>query len=238
MDYGLKKTLPHLMALAILSLPAAASDGDADKGSRIWKKCSACHEIGPGARKKSGPQLNGIIGRAAGHEENFSYSKAMSDAGEAGLVWTIETLDEFLTRPKSMIQSTRMSFGGLKDPQDRKDLLAFLSQYSNRPEEATTDTHVQASDPKLPDETLAMSGDRDYGEYLSATCVTCHQLDGSDQGIPSITGWSREAFITVMFSYRDKHRENPVMQQIAGSLNNEEIAGLAAYFEELKSADQ
>lgn len=88
-------------------------------------------------------------------------------------------------------------------------------------------------DPEL-DALLALQGDKDYGEYLASECTTCHQADGSNEGIPSITGWIAEDFKFIMHAYKRKQIENPVMQMMAGKLANEEIAALAAYFETLE----
>ena len=81
---------------------------------------------------------------------------------------------------------------------------------------------------------LAIKGDPDYGAYLSSECTTCHQADGSDQGIPSVTGWPEEDFVVAMHAYKDRLRPHPVMQMMAGRLSNDEIAALAAYFATLK----
>jgi cytochrome c553 len=80
----------------------------------------------------------------------------------------------------------------------------------------------------------AVAADRALGEYLSSECVTCHQLTGQYQGIPPIVGWPEPIFIEVMGEYRQKKRDNPIMQTIAGRLNDEEVAALAAYFGSLK----
>jgi cytochrome c len=77
-------------------------------------------------------------------------------------------------------------------------------------------------------------GDVALGEYLSGECVTCHRVDGKDQGIPSIVGWEQSHFVAVMHSYRDKVRDNPVMQTIAGRYGDAEVAALAAYFATLQ----
>lgn len=90
---------------------------------------------------------------------------------------------------------------------------------------------VALADPDVDPAILAIDGDVDYGAYLSSECTTCHQADGADEGMPSITGWPREAFVVVMHAYKAKARENPVMQMLAGRLSNEEIAALAVYFE-------
>jgi cytochrome c553 len=79
--------------------------------------------------------------------------------------------------------------------------------------------------------TPTIKGDAAFGEYLSGTCVTCHQMSGrSAGGIPPIVAWPEDQFIAVMNAYRSKDRENQVMRTIAAALTDEEIAALAAYF--------
>jgi cytochrome c553 len=82
----------------------------------------------------------------------------------------------------------------------------------------------------------AMSkGDRAFGEYLSAECVTCHLVSGKMVGaIPPIVGWPEDQFLAVMGAYRSKDRDNNVMQTIAAKLKDDELAALAAYFGSLK----
>lgn len=75
------------------------------------------------------------------------------------------------------------------------------------------------------------AGDIALGEYLSAECVTCHQLSGAvTAGVPSIVGLSQEAFIAALMAYKTGIRENQVMRGIATRLKDDEIAALAAYF--------
>jgi cytochrome c len=76
----------------------------------------------------------------------------------------------------------------------------------------------------------AETGDPEYGAYLSGECTTCHRADGADEGIPPIVGWSEETFAAAMQAYKSKSRLHPVMNMVAGRLNDEEIAALAAYF--------
>ena len=83
----------------------------------------------------------------------------------------------------------------------------------------------------------AKKGDRALGEYLSSTCVTCHQISGVQKaGVPAIVGWPEDQFIAILKSYKDKVRENEVMQTATSSLSDEDMAGLATYFGSLKSA--
>jgi len=81
------------------------------------------------------------------------------------------------------------------------------------------------------------AGDRALGEYLSSECTACHQTSGRQVGgIPAIIGYPADQFIALMGSYRDKHRDNQVMQTIAGRLTRDELLALAAYYESLKPA--
>ncbi len=120
----------------------AGSDGDAEKGKRVFKKCSACHMVGDNAKRKVGPVLNDIYGATAGTNEDFGrkYSKAMKKAGEDGLVWDKATLAEFLTKPKAMIKKTKMSMKGIKE-KDMPNILAYLLTFSPnyKPADAETD---------------------------------------------------------------------------------------------------
>lgn len=113
--------------LAALS-PAAAQD--AENGEQVFRKCRACHQVGEGAKNTVGPQLNNIIGRPAGSVEGFNYSKANKEAGAGGLVWTEENLMEYLENPRKFMPRNKMAFAGLRDEQDRKDVIAFLKKFS------------------------------------------------------------------------------------------------------------
>ena len=88
--------------------------------------------------------------------------------------------------------------------------------------------------PVLDPAILEIEGDAAFGEYLAGECMTCHSAAGAARGIPSITGWPTVDFVTAMHAYKQKTRDNPVMQTMAGRLNEEEIAALAAYFMDLE----
>jgi len=79
---------------------------------------------------------------------------------------------------------------------------------------------------------------REYGEYLSGECTTCHQIDGTvTEGIPPINGLDSESFIVAMNSFRNGERDNPVMVSVAKNLDQEQLKALAAYFGSLRSAE-
>lgn len=228
----------YALALALMLIspaPVAAQEiGDAARGEKIFAQCQFCHQVGKGAENRIGPHLNGLFGRRAGSLDGFDYSKGLARAGSDGMVWTAETLDVYLENPRSLVSGTRMSFGGLKTRQDRDDVLAYLRAFSvspqNIPEAQPTG---RPTDPDLAPEILAIEGDREYGAYLSSECLTCHQRDGSSEGIPPIVNWPVEDFVVAMHAYKRKMRPHPVMQMMASRLSDEEIAALAAYFSEL-----
>ena len=215
-----------LVAAVLVSFAGAAvgSEGSVEKGERVFRKCQSCHMVGDAAKNRVGPALNDIIGKAAGAVKDFKYSKALADAADAGLIWTSEELDAFLENPKTYLKGTKMSFRGLKKPQDRADVIAYLATFADGEGKAAAPDFVVAP------EVLAIVGDPEYGEYLASECTTCHRDDGGDEGIPGIVGWDADPFVTAMHAYREKHRDHPVMQMISGRLSDEEIAALAAYF--------
>jgi len=125
----MKKTLISSLAVAVIGLAIAAIPahaGDAEKGEKIFKKCKSCHTTEADGENKIGPNLSGIVGKAAGTADGFKYSDAlMAKAGE-GLVWDEANLDAFLTKPKKFIEKTKMSFGGIKKEDNRADLIEYL----------------------------------------------------------------------------------------------------------------
>jgi len=113
-------------AFMMVALPAVASAQDAEAGKKVYKKCAPCHAVGPGAKNKVGPPLNGLNGRAAGTAEGFKYSKAMKDSG---ITWDQATFIEYITNPKKRLPGNKMIFRGLKDEVDREDLFAYIEQF-------------------------------------------------------------------------------------------------------------
>ncbi|MGI9481576.1 MAG: c-type cytochrome [Hyphomicrobiales bacterium] len=117
-----------LFAAALLAASAvtgsALADGDVKKGAKVYKKCKACHLVDK-EKNKVGPHLVGIFGRTAGTVEGFKYSKAMADSG---VVWTTETLTEYLAKPKKYMPGTKMAFAGIRKEKQISDLLAYLEE--------------------------------------------------------------------------------------------------------------
>ncbi len=210
------------------------ADGHADEDKRLFGtlRCAGCHEVGPEGRNKVGPHLNEIIGRTAGAIEGFRYSRAMQARAEEGLVWEEDMLRAFLTAPSVFLPRTRMAYRGVGREEDLTELLVYLATLT--PETNLGTAHLEPSDPVVAPDILAIEGNVEYGQYLSSTCVTCHQASGDSSGIPPIINWPANAFVTVLHAYKNKNRDNAVMQQITSALGNEEIAALAAYYESIQ----
>lgn len=234
----MKRRFQTLVTLAVVFAAGGALSeelGDVDKGASVFRQCKTCHQIGEGAENRIGPQLNGIFGRPAGSVEGGNYSKSMLRMGDDGLIWTYETLDAYIENPKALVSKTRMNFRGVKDAEERANLLAFLRAYSDNPADIPeAEPTATGTDHDLDPAILAIQGDPEYGEYLASECTTCHQSDGDNDGIPGVTGWPTEDFVVAMHAYKRKIRPHPVMQMMAGRLSDEEIAALAAYFRDLE----
>jgi len=98
-------------------------------GEAVFKKCSACHKVGAGAKNAVGPALNGIVDAAMGQAEGFKYSNTLAEMAAAGGVWDAASLHAFLENPKGFVKGTKMSFAGLKKPEDRDAVIAYLSTF-------------------------------------------------------------------------------------------------------------
>lgn len=105
-----------------VDIMALMESADLAKGAKTFGKCKACHKLEEGA-KSTGPSLYGIVGRDIAGMEGFGYSGALT--GMDG-DWTAEALSGFLEKPKAFAPGTKMSFAGLKKPEDRANLIAYL----------------------------------------------------------------------------------------------------------------
>ncbi len=116
-----------------ISMAAMMAGADADSGASVAKKCTACHTFEEGGANRIGPNLYGILGRAAGSVDGFSYSSAMQErAAEIG-TWDYESLNAFLLDPKGYITGTKMAFAGLRRDNQRADMLMYLRAQSASP---------------------------------------------------------------------------------------------------------
>jgi cytochrome c2 len=116
------ETAPATTEMAAADATDAMAAGDAEAGETVYKKCKACHSTEAG-ENKVGPTLHGIVGRAVGAEAGYNYSDAMKTHGGE---WTPEKLSAFLENPKGDVPGTKMTFPGLKKPEDRANVIAYL----------------------------------------------------------------------------------------------------------------
>ena len=101
-----------------------------ENGGKLYKKCASCHNHTKDSKSKIGPNLWDIVNRSKGSIRGFAYSKALV---EFGGIWNYKALNQFLYKPKEYIKGTKMNFAGLKNTQDRADLILWLRQNSENP---------------------------------------------------------------------------------------------------------
>ena len=99
------------------------------EGEGLFRQCKSCHEVGDGARNRTGPELNNIVGRTIGGVDGFRYSRGFTEAADAGEIWTTEYLSAFLMDPRGTISGTKMTFRGLQDQAQADALIAYLTQF-------------------------------------------------------------------------------------------------------------
>ena len=116
-----------IAAVAILFASAGVAGAqDVAAGATSFKKCAACHDVGPTAKNKVGPVLNGIDGRKSGTVAAYNYSDANKGSG---ITWNEEVFLEYIKDPKARIPNTKMVFAGIKNEAEAKNLWAYLKQY-------------------------------------------------------------------------------------------------------------
>ena len=117
-------TTPAPKESAMVDLATLLKTADIVSGKKLSKKCAACHDLKPGGKNKVGPALFGIVGQPIAAKSDFKFSTAMSNKGGN---WTNENLNEFIAKPKNFIKGTKMAFAGIKKPEKRADLIAYLN---------------------------------------------------------------------------------------------------------------
>lgn len=114
--------VPAIAALPQAPANTAMPKGDAAAGAKTFVQCKACHVTTAGVNR-IGPSLHAVVGRKAGTVAGYTYSAANKNSG---LVWTPAELFRYLEAPRKVVPGTKMSFAGLKAPQDRANVIAYL----------------------------------------------------------------------------------------------------------------
>ena len=118
MRHWIEGTARAALLLALSAVPVAAAD--VEHGKALFQTCVACHTERSDAL---GPSLKGVVGRKSGALEDFRYSNAMK---RANLVWDDDNLRAYIQDPQAKVKGNRMPYGGLTDPKDVDDIVAYL----------------------------------------------------------------------------------------------------------------
>ena len=111
-------------AKALAALPAPYNTADIANGEAKYALCQSCHTLAQGGANMTGPNLYGIFGTKAGEGHNdFKFTDQLK---AAGIVWTPEKMDPWITKPQDVVPGSKMTFAGLADAKDRSDLIAYL----------------------------------------------------------------------------------------------------------------
>ncbi|MDH3664402.1 MAG: cytochrome c family protein, partial [Alphaproteobacteria bacterium] len=186
--------------------PGAAIAGDPAAGKQVFRKCRACHVVEEG-KNRLGPSLHAIIGRDKASVDGFKYSDALT-AAEGD--WTVAEMDAFLGNPKGTIPGNRMTFPGLKDAEDRTNVIAYLNDpaggegaaapSTTEAAAATTEesqsgsiesTTESGSDTQVAAVSGAdfSAGDAEAGKKVFRKCRACHKVEEGKNGVgPSLFG--------------------------------------------------
>lgn len=115
------------MLLSALAFVGASSGKAAElaQGEQVFKKCERCHTLNAGGAQQEGPNLHGVFGRKAGTAPGWTFSEAMKNSN---VIWTRETLDAYLAKPKEFMPDSTMNFPGLRKSEDRDAVITYLEQ--------------------------------------------------------------------------------------------------------------
>ncbi len=108
----------EVVDFAVVMASASATDGEA-----LWRGCRSCHALESGEHG-TGPALYGVVNRPVQFYDDFSYSGALAEVVD---VWTPENLNGFIENPRGYAPGTAMSYNGMRDVQDRANLIAYLA---------------------------------------------------------------------------------------------------------------
>jgi len=131
------------------------SVADAGKGERVAKKCAGCHTFNSGGPSRVGPNLYGIVGRKAGSVSGYAFSSALSAKGQ----WGFEELDAYIADPKGYAPGTKMAFAGIKNGNQRADLIVYLRNLSSSPLPLPSAKPIQPAPEKAAADDAGSDGD-------------------------------------------------------------------------------
>ena len=113
-----------------VDISALLALGTVEHGEKVFKKCTACHQIAVGGKNMIGPNLWSVIGRTSGSISDYKYSKAMIAHGKE---WSFEEMNSYLIKPQAHIKGTKMAFAGLRKEKDRASVILYMNSKSSSP---------------------------------------------------------------------------------------------------------
>jgi cytochrome c len=116
-----------LSAAALIAATGVAKAQDLAAGEQSFRKCLPCHAVGPDARNKVGPVLNGLEGRKSGTIDGYNYSEANK---KAEIVWSTDSFKDYIVNPMAKVPGTKMAFAGIKNDTEIANLWAYLAQFN------------------------------------------------------------------------------------------------------------
>ena len=125
------ESAPAAEAPALEPIGPLLASADVAAGTKVAKKCTACHTFEDGGANKIGPNLYDILGKNVAANAGFSYSGALQD--KASETWDYENLNAFIAKPKEWAPGTKMSFAGIRKAGDRANLILYLRSLSGSP---------------------------------------------------------------------------------------------------------
>lgn len=127
----------------IMHLIASA---DVARGEKLSKACAACHSFDNGGANMVGPNMYGVVGKAKAGKAGFAYSDGMKAKGGT---WDYDSLNKFLYKPKAYIDGTKMNYVGLKKPEDRAAMIAWLRTLGSSSYGLPSDAQISAEKAEL-----------------------------------------------------------------------------------------
>jgi cytochrome c len=118
------KIVPAIILSGAMCGASALAAGNAANGAELFKRCMVCHTTDKGGPNRVGPNLFGVVGRKAGTLPGYSYSSAMKSYG---IIWSEDSLAKYVAAPGTVVQGTKMPFGGFSQPQQANDVAAYLA---------------------------------------------------------------------------------------------------------------
>lgn len=202
-------TAPAAKTETAAPIETRLASADASKGKPETRVCMTCHTLDKNGPNKVGPNLYGVVDRPRASHPGFDYSSAMKAKGGK---WTFDELDKFLTHPQGYIPGTKMTFGGIQNPDQRANLIAYLRTLSDNPvplpkpttpaaasnaqkqpqQSAQQQSQQSAAKPEAATslDSLLANADLNRGKSETRICMTCHTLEknGPNKVGPNLWG--------------------------------------------------